>query len=107
MNTYKIKALEGQRKLIFTVDAETLLKAQEAARTKLRNEGFRYALIDTITEMGPSKEPSPAKTEDAPRSKPFIVECEKNPIAPDRMFGGSHDFDEDGYCYFCGKRQVI
>jgi hypothetical protein len=65
MNTYKIKALNGRAplKLQFTVDAETLLEAQEAGRKKLARDGFKYALIDTIVEVGPSKEALPAQTE--------------------------------------------
>lgn len=74
MNTYKIKAISGRElKLVFTVDANTLLEAQDTARKKLGKEGHRYALIDTITELGPSK------AEETPRES---GEYAKQVIAP-------------------------
>jgi len=64
MNTYKIKALDGNRKLVFSVEADNLLAAQDEGRKKMRREGIRNGLLDTITEVGPSKEAPPAKTFD-------------------------------------------
>jgi len=47
------------------VDAETFLRAAEAARKKLSEEGYHFSLIDTITEL----EPSPAKPVETPLPK--------------------------------------
>ena len=67
MNTYKIKANNGLHSnkvtLVFTVDTETLRMAKEAGQLKLKNDGYPYGRVETITELGPSKAPSPAKTD--------------------------------------------
>jgi hypothetical protein len=69
MNDYKIKALGargGQTTFYFTVQAEGLTDAKAIAEKRMRKEGYSYPHIDKVTELGPSKAPSPAET---PRPK--------------------------------------
>jgi hypothetical protein len=63
MNTFKIKAIYGRQplKIIFEVEAKDFRTAQEEARKYLTASGFRYALIDTMTDLGPSKKTAPAQ----------------------------------------------
>lgn len=99
MNTYKIKALDGNKKLIFTVDAENLLAAQDEGRKKMKREGIRNGLLDTITELGPSKASSPAKPEFCGLAAGHQIACRVNEGAvPGKLICGAPLPAKQRYC---------
>lgn len=102
MNTYKIKALDGNKKLIFTVDAENLLAAQDEGRKKMKREGISNGLLDTITEVGPSK-PEPDCICSAEGSCMYHrLQDEKNWVKCSGI-GCETRIPSFGFCSKCGK----